>query len=308
MTDHENSFCPCEISISILEPRESLVEKFSIVRTNCSALKEILVPDSVWPRFKEIALIKDAHISNILNAFSGGYLIKFTSPVHKFLLKNGKPKASFKKAYKNDLSEKWMINKKHILPRHQESKGYLGKITELQVAEWLEEQGWVISGLEALCSKSDIEATSPNGVECAFEIKHLGQDDEDFLHYIENYGGNYCPQTASNFLVSRAYEAANQLLKLNISNAKIILIVISNSAWNSLQFSINDNLIDWQFPKFSWPDEECEEKICYNDCIKFLKKCPTHIDLCDKFKAMDELWITKRDNDYTLSVISVAKL
>jgi hypothetical protein len=223
--------------------------------------------------------------------------------VHKYLLIDGKPMASLKKYYKNSLMEDWIIKNKDILPRHQKSKGYLGKIIELQVAEWLEEEGWIISGLEALCNESDIEAISPNGIDCAFEIKYLGQDDEEFLHYIENCGGNYCPQAASNFLIFRAYGAANQLTKLNNNNVKIILIVISNSAWNSLKFSITDNLIDWGFPKFTWPDTKCGKNNCYADCIKFLENCPNEINFYEKYRAIDELWMTRLDSNYTLSFV-----
>lgn len=60
----------------------------------------------------------------VLLALERGHLDRITSPVHRYL----------------------------------KSRIFRGRLTELQCAEWLEAQGWVIEGLEALRQGPDIEA------------------------------------------------------------------------------------------------------------------------------------------------------
>jgi hypothetical protein len=93
---------------------------------------------------------------------------------------------------------------------------FLGRLAELQFAEWLEELGWKIVGLEALRTGSDIEAETHDAVRGGFEVKLIGTEDTDFKLILQSLAGkivadSVSPYAAVNYLLFRVYEAAKQL-------------------------------------------------------------------------------------------------
>jgi len=333
------SDCPC-FSATPIE-RQYLLEYFESIREKCSALKEILVPDNVRHQFKEVAekeMDEAKHYPILLSALRWGYLKKITSPVHKYLIENGRPKKQLKRQYLEDLIEKWMISKEELKPkdelkRHQESRGYLGKLIEIQIAEWLEVQDWKINNLEAICGKFDIEASSPDGNEYAFEIKYIGQEDDKFLAVVDSdippdrfklliekltkkgdepkikrlvekcKSRTFDPYSGSNFIVLRAYEAAKQL---HISSKRrIAIIVISNLSGGFLEIPIKENWMNWHQPMFldacpQWDEFLAENKRKnpkkYGDIEKDLQSIPN---------SLSQLWIIEQGNGFTYSLEKV---
>jgi TPP-dependent pyruvate/acetoin dehydrogenase alpha subunit len=64
--------------------------------------------------------------------------------------------------------------------RHQHSRGFRGRLVELQYAEWLESQNHSILGMEAIRQGFDIEARSPDGVTTSYEVNFVGLEHRDF--------------------------------------------------------------------------------------------------------------------------------
>jgi hypothetical protein len=331
--------CPC-ISTTQIE-KQYLLEKFESIREKCSALREILVPDKVWPNFKQIAeseMDEAKHYPILLLALCLGYLNKITLPIHKYLIENGRPKLQIKNQYLEDLIEKWMIPKKESKPkdelkRHQESKIYLGKLIELQIAEYLEEKGWKVNKLEALCGEFDIEASSPDGNEYAIEIKYIGQEDDKFLAIIDNdippdrfesligklsenreeekikrlieksKSRTFDPYSGYNYILLRAYEAAKQLGKS--PKNRIIIIIISNLSCGFLEIPINENWMNWRQPIFLDACPQWDEFLLQNIKNNPKKFVNVEKDLQSIFNSVNQIWIIKQGNGFNYSLEKV---
>jgi hypothetical protein len=90
----------------------------------------------------------------------------------------GVPRPNVRQQYLQDLRERWMLySDPH--ERHQKARIFLGRLVELQFAEWLELQGWTVSGLEALRQGPDFEAYTHDGRPTAFEVKFIGTENDD---------------------------------------------------------------------------------------------------------------------------------
>ncbi len=269
------------------------------IRENCVVLRQILLPDDIWPKYQEVsiaAMDEARHKPIILLALKYGYLNRITSPLHHYLIENGETKHQLKNQYKQDLREIWLINNHSVLRRHQLSRIFLGKLTELQIAQWLEEQGWSISNLAALCGDADIEAISPEGDKFFIELKFIGQSDEIFLKTLEERGGSFDPFVGANYLLFRSYEAARQLL---VFERKIIIIVISSLAWPFLSLPLNDGYINWDFPTFleasaNWNEFLNKQKEKYRDIDS---------DLTHFFKDINQLLILIQGEGFQYSPI-----
>jgi hypothetical protein len=85
-----------------------------------------------------------------LGAFSEGCISKITSPVHRYLFEGEQLNQNLTSQYKEDLGEGWLLQNRKVDRLLRKSKIYMGKLVELQCAEWFEKQGWKISNLEAL--------------------------------------------------------------------------------------------------------------------------------------------------------------
>jgi hypothetical protein len=167
------------------------LDTFTAVREKCPAIKELFVPDEIWPKFRSWHLWSDVeahHESALLLALDRGHLNSITFPVHRYLFEPSCINSRLRKQYINDLQEKWMDHS-DPLERHKKFKMFYGRIVELQCVEWLERQGWKISDLEAFREgAADIEAKSASRQLTAFEVKYIGQDDDGFGTVLKTFG------------------------------------------------------------------------------------------------------------------------
>jgi hypothetical protein len=295
--------CACEKAIVIEE--KNILEEFARIREKCCALKEILLPDSIWSDFQKIGFknIDEANNRSILLlALERGYLRKITSPIHRYLIKEGKPRKELIPQYKKDLNENWMLKiEDTYIRRHQKAKEFLGKLTELLTAEWIEKQGWMISSLEALGGNCDIEALSPENVEVAIEVKYIGQEDDKLIAAVKSRLGrpeahNFSSKMASNFILFKAYEASKQLQ--NINKPRIAIIVISENSWVFMKKPVNANWMYWESPRFF----NSEQK--WNSFLEKQKKKFPNIEkeIGNALGFLSELWIVKASSGFQYSL------
>jgi hypothetical protein len=120
------------------------------------------------------------------------------------------PSPKLRSQYIQDLQERWFI-RPDPRKRHQRSKGYLGRLVGLLVAEWASRTRRIV-GLEAVGCSHDLLA-EVEGASEAIEVKFIGTLDSDFekLQEMRIFGGPQDRPTASDFLLTRIYEAAKQL-------------------------------------------------------------------------------------------------
>jgi hypothetical protein len=183
------------------------------------------------------------------------------------------------------------------LERHRKARIFLGRITELQVAEWLELQGWTVVGLEALGSGPDMETLDPGCQLTRFEVKSIGTEDEEFkmiLCSIAGHpaGGVVSPQVAINYLILRVYEAAKQLGRFDPS--RVALIVIGAGDWYRFKMQLQDGWVNWANPTFfnagsDWENFLADQADRYPDLTR---------ELCEVIGSIDALWILKRSSGY----------
>ena len=161
------------------------------------------------------------------------------------------PRSDLTAQYKKDLQERWFI-RPDPLNRHKKSKGYLGRSSELLIAQWAENTtGLTIIGLEATGSKHDILTVSIDGIEGAIEVKFIGTMDADFekMLTMKIFGGARDLKTTSDFLLSRIYEAAKQLS--DYQYRKTAIIVVDEMAWNLGFDAARDfGYVDLRNPRF----------------------------------------------------------
>lgn len=299
--------CPCQ-TINCIN-RDILLQEFGAIRKQCAALREILVPESIWPDFQRKAQEDPnivGHNYKVLGALQHGILSKITFPIHCYLLDGNKPKA-LKADYKKDLAEHWM-EQKTPFERHKKAREHEGKLNELLCASWLENQGWKIDNLAALCGDFDIEATSADNFSCAIEVKYIGQEDKKFEEFAESrISGNAVGSTWSiyngyNYFLFRTYEAAKQLS--GCTKTRLAFITLSYKAWGFIEMAIKDNWITNRPIRFSenassaWnaflSDKKNENR--FSDIEK---------DLQATIDQLNELWIIKQHSDLTYSRQSI---
>ena len=148
--------------------RHEVIRSFEEIREQCSALKDVLVPNEVWNGFRTAVLESDEDVLHqhiLLVAYRRGVLRQLTTPVHRYLIDFDRRRMRVNKNYLKDLREVWIP---HDLgaKRPQNTRAFWGRLTELHIAEWLEEMGWTIANLEAWGGKLDIE--------CTFLLRSIG--------------------------------------------------------------------------------------------------------------------------------------
>jgi len=199
--------------------------------------------------------------------------------------------------YLKDLQEDWMRYETAI-ERHHKFRMFLGRLTELQFAEWLEQRAWKIVGLEALRKGSDIEAESNDGLLSGFEVKLIGTEDTDFQMILQSLAGkvvadSVSPYTALNYLLFRVYEAAKQLARVK-NGRRIAVVIVNELTWWRFEVQLRNGWIDWTEPRFLGDDPAWG---------KFLERQQlTYIDLpADLPQALskiDGVWIARELQDY----------
>ena len=150
----------CVCGAALPPGEQNLLASFSAVRAGCPALGKVLLPDSIWQDFQGWCVHPDdiaEHRSVLLRAYLRGFLGRVTLPIHRYLLASGAIRTDARKQYIKDLQETWLRNQEP-LERHRKWRIFHGHLVELQLAAWLEEQSYAITGLEALREGPDIEA------------------------------------------------------------------------------------------------------------------------------------------------------
>ena len=277
------------------------MQGFACVRAKCAALR-LLVPDDAWPQFEEWHSHSEPvahHCSIAFAAFLRGHLARITAPIHKFLLSaSGQPSQGVRNQYLQDLQERWMY-RADPLDRHKKFRMFMGRVAELQVAEWLQDRGWAITGLEALREGPDIEADAPRPAEgaAAFEIKFIGAEDADFSQVVQVIAGesateSVSPYAASNYLLFKAFEASKQFA--NTSGRRICVVVVDDLAWWRFDCVVANDWIDWSAPSFLQADESWTQFLEAQ-----VQKHPNlHTDLRKQIDSLDEIWLLRRGFGY----------
>lgn len=198
-----------------------------------------------------------------------------------------------------DIQEKWM-HYEEPLERHQKSKMFIGKVTELQCAEWIETLGWTIVSLDALREGADVEATKPDsGVVTTFEVKSIGVDDDDFEIMIRSLmegpsGGASCLYVAINYLIFRIYQAAKQLESFN--EPRVALVVIDDEAWWRFRRGLEEGWLDLANPAFF----NCHPHPKWEALLRGQAgRYPNlEVELADMVRQLDAVWIIRRLHGY----------
>lgn len=293
--------CQCELVDR--DQTTAALDAFEEVRRACVALRHVLAPDNVWPSIAEDAASPNAalHRSYLLLAFERGHLAKVTWPVHRFLCDESGVRAEVVNQYRSDLREHWLLETDE-LRRHERFRRFFGKVVELQIAAWLANKGWSISGLEALGARSDIEARSPDGAAYDIEVKYIGQTTDDFGDVIEALHGATPVSSkplygAINYVLYRAYEAARNLRQK--SGVRLAIIVIDALSWYSFDAPLKHAWLNWQEPAFLATDE--------GDWNQFLSKLRTANPAIDSevgalVRELNAVWVVRLNGEYEYSL------
>lgn len=256
------------------------------------------MPDEVWPGFQQRQQQRDTvayHRSILLLAMERGYLGRVTSAVHRYLMTAGLPRLDVRRQYLQDLRERWMLYADPI-ERHEKARIFSGRLAELQCAEWLQLQGWTVSGLEALREGPDIEADANGGQTTAFEVKFIGTERDDFVTMLESLagqaaGGPVSPYDAANYLLFRVYEAAKQLQRSAYN--RIAVVVVEALTWWRFQIPLKYGWINWANPSFffghTWEGFLSRQRTRYPDLLD---------DLQPALHSLNAVWILKQSESY----------
>lgn len=284
---------------AVSEDESESLEVLGTIRETCPTLRHIFLPDAIWRDFKAWHSTPDlvaAHRSMILLALERGHLKRLTSSIHRYLVDGAGVHPNVRDQYLKDLRERWM-HYADPLERHHKSRIFMGRITELQVAEWLESRGWTITGLEALGGGPDIEARDPDGNVTAIEVKSIGTEDDDFKMILrsmagEPAGGVVSPYSAINYLVFRIYEAAKQLSQFDLP--RIALVVIGSGYWWRFKMQLEGGWIDWANAAFLDSGPAWQEFIGKQE-----ERYPQlETELGAVVRGIHAVWILKRSSGY----------
>lgn len=293
----------CNCSLSDFSQYSSKIEAFIHVRDQCRALKEILIPDSIWPEYRQAVSkpIGDAKHQPILYlAFTGGALSKLTNPIHKYILDWIDHGKTLKNQYQEDLIENW-FDENNQLKRNKNSKRFRGFLAEIRLAEFLKRKNITIKDLDAFGARHDIILTGTD-YNASVEVKYIGEEDTDFLRIVRamKEGGtaadNLNPYNPRNFLILRVFDAASQLQKSK--EKRLAYLIISPYSWTRFKFPLISEMIDWQSPEFYGGDNKW---MAFFDEMKKKKK---YVNIDQELKpiinSLHELHILRDSADYNL--------
>jgi hypothetical protein len=278
---------------------QSPIASFGEIRAGCPALREILVPDSIWQEFQGWCDRLDeteVQQSVLLIAHQRGSLGRVTSPIHRYLLQSETVRADARKQYTEDLQETW-LGKLEPLERHRKWRMFHGRVAELQFAEWLEQQSYTITGLEALREGPDVEAVSPSGLRSTFEVKFVGSEGADLERQVKSLKGGLSWDWVSlsapvNYLMFLAYKAAEQLR--GARGSKTATLIIDEMAWLRFELQLKERLVDWTHAKFVAADGKWDQFVALK-----LKKHPRLLDdLAETIRTLDSIWILRQSSEF----------
>ena len=269
----------------------------------------MLVPNEVWDPFRTLALESDedpVHQHVLLEAYRRGVLGQLTSSVHRYLVHFDRSRIELNKNYLNDLREAW-VPQNLSMKFPKTSRAFLGRLTELRVAEWLEEMGWTISKLEAWGGQPDIECTSPTRTKCAIEVNSIVGED---LEYISDQNRpEMCgvprppsPYQASNLVLFRGLEAADKLRECE--KVRIACLVVSEEMWQRFKPSLRAGWNVWDMPRFIEIHPKLQKMIQLKKRINSL----TREELKHTISRLNAIWIVKKSHGFLLSSHRVVAL
>lgn len=268
--------CLCQKGSEINEESawEDVWEELKNLHSKCAAVK-FLIPDfESWFKDNKEPEKTAFHQSTLVLAFRRGHLDRITSPIHRYCLSNNN---TLTNQYKKDLSEAW-VSCADSSERHKKFRIWMGKMTELKVAEWLEVTDWKIEGMEAWGGKNDIKAKNPDNEATLIEVKYIGQNDEDFKHLVAHLAGGSAvqslnPYVAFNYVLFRIFEATYQFIndQDSMDSHKEVSLVIDSSTWNSMLIPLKDWMRDNN--RYRFFEEEVGQDIDW--CNFYRKKIVT---------------------------------
>ena len=253
--------CDCPCMTAELGRTYPSTEGFADLRDRCTALSTVFVPDETWTEFRDAAK-KDMrgtqHASVLHLAADRGYLSKLTGPVHRFMLGEFADGRTVSPAYLKELRELWMLLESDV-DRHGRGTRYRGKLTELQIAGHLKDNGWKIRDLAALMPKragqkqADIDAVRPSGSSASIEVKFIGLSPEAFEDQARDGGFWVDVPDRINYLLGGVYTAAQQLRGL--PGEHLACVAFSRDSWE-LEYEALVPSIDWGHAAF----HECSSR------------------------------------------------
>lgn len=211
--------CACQRKPSLHGSREALFREFGHLRQDCPVLRELLIPDEIWPDFHGWCLDKPGrahHRPVTWRAYDRNHLSRITSPIHRFLFLDGRLNPQVTNQYKADLMDRW-IARAGEPSRFQAGKGFCARLSEVKVAEYLENQaGFKVTGMEAIGANYDIEATARDGRDWTIEVKHIDEEKGLFKAVWLSDQPKLIPITGmrkygENYFLFRVLEAVKQL-------------------------------------------------------------------------------------------------
>ena len=300
--------CACLSSIQCTGNADAF-SKFSEIRQNCSALRDILIPDHNWSSYAESCLSApdEAHHRPISwLAFRRGCLANLTGPVHQILLEGKPATTEVSNQYKSDLMEKWIFASDYR-ERFKSSRRFLGRLAELRFATLLANEGWDLLSLEAYGGKIDVRGRSPLGIPSNFEVKFLAREEsrnELTVEALRSDGissGFLSIYSQIDYLLCIIYEASCQLVRQAPDGAMIAALILED--YSAFDIQLNDpSWIEWSRPTLFRKDsqilpflERFEEKNpCFEENLKIA------------FDQLAEIWILDFRWDFEIErIISV---
>lgn len=232
----------------------------------------------------------------LLLGLERGHLHRLTASIHRYLIRDGHLHPDARRQYVKDLRERWMLDP-DPLDRHQKSRIFSGRLTELQFAECLERQGWTITGLEALREGHDVEAKHGLNPTTAFEVKSIGTEDRDFemiVHSLaqEPSGGPVSAYASINYLLFRVYEAARQLA--GFRGRRIAVAIIDDPTWWRFNLQLRKGWLDWTNPEFLNYDAPSETFLQRQE-----ERYPAlRTELPSIVGSIDAVWVLRKSHGY----------
>lgn len=267
-------------------------------REHCYALRNLVHPDSQWDEIRKFILTPDdvrySQVPIAFGLYKAGTLINLTGPIHRYLLtERGEVRDDVPLSYRNELGETWVTNE-DVLQRNRLSSSYMGKITEICLAWWLETLGYVITGLAATGGDEDVRAVSRDGTRVVLEAKYMGETDSEFKGIIESYRGEngVCGidfVSMQNRILEKICKAGAQLKKTPSWHRRIAVLAVEGRAlfWDELKDNFLGALTDaefWEDPRYEGEDETWSSKE----------------DPSSLLKGTDEIWLMRSSGSLLL--------
>ncbi len=274
-----------ELSIS------EAVECMARARPGSPALREVLLPEVVWKRVFDGPTRTDGsnHASVSLLALARGYLGNVTRPIERFLLECGVVSSRACKQYVTDLRETWLVAD-DPLERRRLVEIFYGRLSELQLAHWLERQGWRVTNMECWGASHDIIAEK-DGCPHVIETKHIGQELAEFKAVLaagrgQNGGFWRGMYDSVDYLQLRALDLAEQLEEAE--GRRVAALVLSHAATGVYRRLLGTEFLDFSSPKLHRKEQT-------QGMVDLLADYDERGDLDDRMASwpslVDDVWI-----------------